>query len=257
MTIGLLPKLLLQNQNQTVVDWVSRGVGAAIRALFKHSERLEVRLRVEPVAKLLQGCIDSFELLGEHLQMYNGLRLSVLELFANSVAIDFSQIWQGRVRLQQPVQATMRVVLTESDLAESFNTPFVLKRLAQVKLGEQPFSFQQVQIRITPERRLQLQADVQQGAKNALKVGFSSRIEVLDRRRIRFADPMFEGEGDGLVLSQALVEHLNALLDLDRLALQGTELRVDQVRLQQQQMILYGSATLERFPTRQPQWAGA
>ncbi|MFQ3613409.1 MAG: DUF2993 domain-containing protein [Cyanobacteriota bacterium] len=255
MTTGLLPELPLQNQ--TAVDWVSRGVGAAIRALFKHSERLEAHVRVEPVAKLLQGCVDSFELLGQHLQMYNGLRLSVLELFSNSVAIDFSQIWQGRVQLRQPVQATMRVVLTESDLAESFNTPFVLDRLAQVEPGGHPLFFQQVQIRITPDRRLQLRADVQQGTKNPLKVGFSSRIEVLDRRRIRFEDPVFEGDADGLVLSRALVDHLNALLDLDRLALQGTELRVDRVRLQQQQMIFYGSATIERFPTRQPQWAGA
>ncbi|MGQ9837451.1 MAG: LmeA family phospholipid-binding protein [Cyanobacteriota bacterium] len=257
MTTGLLPELLLQHQNQTIVDWVSRGLGTAIRALFKHSERLEVRVRVEPVAKLLQGRIDSFELLGQHLQMYNGLRLSLLELFSNSVAIDFSQIWQRRVRLRQPVQATMRVVLTEADLAASFNTPFVLNRLAQMKLGGQPLSFQQVQIRITPDRRLQLQAKVQQEAENALEVGFSSRIEVLDRRRIRFEDPVFEGHGDGLVLSRALVEHLNALLDLDRLALQGTELRVDRVRLQPQQMIFYGSATIECFPARQPQLAGA
>ncbi|MCF2971095.1 DUF2993 domain-containing protein [Synechococcus sp. Nb3U1] len=256
MTTSLLPELALQSQT-AVVDWVSRGVGAAIRALFKHSERLEARVRVEPVAKLLQGCMDSFELLGQRLQMYNGLRLSVLELFANSVAIDFSQIWQGRVRLQQPVQATMRVVLTESDLAESFNTPFVLDRLAQVKPGGQPLSFQQVQVRIIPDQRLQLRADVQQGIENALKIGFSSRIEVLDRRRIRFEDPVFEGDPDGLGLSRALVDHLNALLDLDRFALQGTELRVDRLRLQQQQMIFYGSATIERFPTRQPQWASA
>ncbi|MFQ3584159.1 MAG: DUF2993 domain-containing protein, partial [Cyanobacteriota bacterium] len=166
MTTGLLPELPLQNQ--AAVDWVSRGVGAAIRALFKHAERLEARVRVEPVAKLLQGCVDGFELLGQHLQMYNGLRLSVLELFSNSVAIDFSQIWQGRVRLRQPVQATMRVVLTESDLAESFNTPFVLDRLAQVEPEGQSLSFQQVQIRITPDRRLQLRADVQQGTKNPL-----------------------------------------------------------------------------------------
>jgi hypothetical protein len=58
-------------------------------------------------------------------------------------------------------------------------------------------------------------------------------------------------------LSQALVRCLNELLDLDRLALRGTELRVDRVNLQPQQMILYGSATLAQFPTRQPQWESA
>jgi len=256
MATGLLPQLSLQNP--MAVDWVSRGVGAAIRALFKHAERLEARVRVEPVAKLLQGRIDSFELLGQHLQMYNGLRLSALELFCNAVAIDFSQIWQGKIKLRQPVQATMRVVLNQDDLVQSFNTPFVLNRLALVGQDGSPLSFHHVHISITPARRLQFQANVQQGEARAFCVGFSAQVEVLERRRIRFTDPVFEsGTEEELALSQALVRCLNELLDLDRLALRGTELRVDRVNLQPQQMILYGSATLAQFPTRQPQWESA
>ncbi|WP_457502474.1 LmeA family phospholipid-binding protein [Thermostichus sp. MS-CIW-25] len=238
------------------VDWVSRGVSAAIRALFKQAERLEARVRVEPVAKLLQGRIDSFELLGQHLQMYNGLRLSALELFCNAVAIDFSQIWQGKIKLRQPVQATMRVVLSQDDLVQSFNTPFVLNRLALVGQDGSPLSH--VHISITPARRLELHANVQQGEARAFRVGFSAQVEVLERRRIRFTDPVFAGgTEEELALSRALVDCLNGLLDLDRLALRGTELRVDRVNLQPQQMILYGSATLAQFPTRQPQWESA
>jgi len=240
------------------VDWVSRGVSAAIRALFKQVERLEARVRVEPVAKLLQGRIDSFELLGQHLQMYNGLRLSALELFCNAVAIDFSQIWQGKIKLRQPVQATMRVVLSEADLAQSFNTPFVLNRLALVGQDGKSLSFHHVRIGITPARRLELQANVEQGEARSLRVGFSAQVEVVEQRRIRFTDPMFVGDTEEeLALSRALVDCLNGLLDLDRLALRGTELRVDRVNLQPRQMVLYGSATLAHFPTRQPQWERA
>lgn len=256
MTTGLLPELLLENP--MAVDWVSRGVSAAIRALFKQVERLEARVRVEPVAKLLQGRIDSFELLGQHLQMYNGLRLSALELFCNAVAIDFSQIWQGKIKLRQPVQATMRVVLSEADLAQSFNTPFVLNRLALVGQDGKSLSFHHVRIAITPARRLELQANVQQAEARSLRVGFSAQVEVVEQRRIRFTDPMFVGDTEAeLALSRALVDHLNGLLDLDQLALRGTELRVDRVNLQPRQMVLYGSATLAHFPMRQPQWENA
>lgn len=249
MVTGLLPELSLPHPMLT--DWVSRGVSAAIRALFKQAERLEARVRAEPIAKLLQGRIDSFELVGQNLQMYNGLRLSLLELFCNAVAIDFSQIWQGRIKLRQPVQARMRVVLSEADLARSFNTPFVLNKLAQVDQGGKPLSFHQVEVHLTPEQRLRLQAEVQLGGEKPLQVGFSARIEVLERRRICLADPLFEGDTEeGRALSRALVDHLNALLDLDRLALQGSKLRVDRVCLQPHQMILYGSAALVRFPTR-------
>lgn len=63
-------------------------------------------------------------------------------------------------------------------------------------------------------------------------------------------------ESGRAVLSQLRADRMR-LLDLDRLALRGTELRVDRVNLQPQQMILYGSATLAQFPTRQPQWESA
>jgi hypothetical protein len=252
MVTGLLPELSLPHSMLT--DWVSRGVSAAIRALFKQAGRLEARVRAEPMAKLLQGRIDSFELVGQNLQMYNGLRLSLLELFCNAVAIDFSQVWQGRIRLRQPVQARMRVVLSEADLAQSLNTPFVLNKLAQAGQEGQPLSFHQVEVRITPEQRLQVRAKAQQGESRVFRVGFSARVEVMERRRICLADPFFEGDTEeGRLLSRALVDHLNALLDLDRLALQGSKLQVDRVCLQPQQMILSGSATLVRFPTRQPQ----
>jgi hypothetical protein len=196
MVTGLLPELSLPHSMLT--DWVSRGVSAAIRALFKQAGRLEARVRAEPMAKLLQGRIDSFELVGQNLQMYNGLRLSLLELFCNAVAIDFSQVWQGRIRLRQPVQARMRVVLSEAD------TPFVLNKLAQAGQEGQPLSFHQVEVRITPEQRLQVRAKVQQGESRVFRVGFSARVEVIERRRICLADPFFEGDTEeGRLLSRA------------------------------------------------------
>ncbi|MFS8884675.1 DUF2993 domain-containing protein [Synechococcus sp. H70.2] len=249
MATGLLPELSLPHSMLT--DWVSRGVSAAIRALFKQAGRLEARVRAEPITKLLQGRIDSFELVGQNLQMYNGLQLSLLELFCNAVAIDFSQIWQGQIKLRQPVQARMRVVLSEVDLAQSFNTPLVLNKLAQVEGKNQPLSFCQVEVRLTPEQRLQLRAKAQQGEGRVFQVGFSARLEVIERRCLCLADPLFEGETEeGRALSRALVDHLNTLLDLDRLALGGSKLQVDRVCLQPHQMILYGSAILARFPTR-------
>ena len=52
---------------------VSKAVTAAISALFKRTQKLEVNLRAEPVAKLLQGSVDGFDFIGQGLLMYRGI----------------------------------------------------------------------------------------------------------------------------------------------------------------------------------------
>ena len=116
-------------QNQSGDRLVSKVAGAAIAALFKSSDQVEANVRAEPVAKLLQGSLDGFDFIGKGMQMYNGLRIEVMELYLQAISIDFSAIFTGKVKLKQPIQATMRTVLTESDLTTSFNTPFVVEKL--------------------------------------------------------------------------------------------------------------------------------
>ena len=101
--------------NQNGDRLVSKVAGAAIAALFKSSDKVEANVRAEPVAKLLQGSLDGFDFIGKGMQMYNGLRIEVMELYLQAVSIDFSAIFTGKVKLRQPIQATLRTVLTESD----------------------------------------------------------------------------------------------------------------------------------------------
>ncbi|MDX2273538.1 MAG: DUF2993 domain-containing protein [Cyanobacteriota bacterium] len=230
---------------------VSKVVGAAIAALFKQSETLNATVRADPVAKLLQGSIDGFELLASGLLMYNGLRLENLELYSQAVAIDFSEIFQGRVKLRQPTQATMRVVLTEQDLATSFNTPFVLGKLKLLQINGQPLSLRQVGVAISNDGSLHIQAEAQMDpAGEWIGIDFSTQVEVEDRHRIQFVQTTYQGDPASVALSQSLVEHVNSLLDLDKFALDGTRLRVDRIRIRDHKIVFYGSAQIDRFPTR-------
>ncbi|WP_017328147.1 DUF2993 domain-containing protein [Synechococcus sp. PCC 7336] len=230
---------------------VSKAVTAAIAALFERTEKLEANVRAEPVAKLLQGSIDSFELISNSMLMYNGLRIESMELYLQSVAIDFGAIFQGQVKLRQPTQATMRVVLTQDDLTTSFNTPFVIDKLQRLQFREQPLHFQNTEMTLNDDKSLRIQSQIQIGnAGEPVAVDFTARLQTEDRRKIRFVDVTYAGEAAAVELGQAIVAHVNQLLDLDKFALDGTQLRVDRVRQQKQQLIFYGIAQIERFPRR-------
>ena len=228
---------------------VSKVAGAAIAALFKHSEKVEAIVRAEPVAKLLQGSIDGFDFIGKGMLMYNGLRIEVLELYLQAVSIDFSAIFTGQVKLRQPTQASMRVVLSQSDLTTSFNTPFVVEKLQKLQYQGQSLQFQNTEVTLGSDKSLRLESEVRIGNANQLtNLDITAQLQVEERRKIQFVDVTYGGDDQAVNLGKALIAHVNHLLDLDKFALEGTQLRVDRCRIQNEGIVFYGSAHINQFP---------
>ncbi|NET36180.1 MAG: DUF2993 domain-containing protein [Cyanothece sp. SIO1E1] len=237
--------------NQGGDQIVSKAASAAISALFKQTEKLEAVVRAEPVAKLLQGSVDGFDFVGHGLLMYSGLRVEAMELYVQAVSIDFGAIFKGQVQLKQPTQATMRIVLTEADLTTAFNTPFLTDKLKQLKYQGQPLHLKDTQMTLNQDKSLRVQSRVRVGEANQLlQVDFTASLQVEDRRKIQFVDVIYNGDPEGLEMSQDLVGQMNNLIDLDQFAIDGMQLRVDQLRLRNKQLILYGTAQINQFPQR-------
>ncbi len=231
---------------------VSKAVSTAIAALFKRTGKLEATVRAEPVAKLLQGSVDGFDFVGHSMLMYNGLRIKAMELFVQAVSIDFGAIFKGQVRIKQPTQASMRVVLTEEDLTTSFNTPFVVEKLQRMEFEGQALYFSNTEILLNDDRTISLTSQVRIGSSSALPqfVSLTARVEVYDRTKLAFVDVSCGGMDKDVALGEAIIEHVNALLDLDSFALDGTQLRIDKVRMRNKELIFYGVAHINQFPKR-------
>jgi uncharacterized ubiquitin-like protein YukD len=228
---------------------VSKVVSTAIAALFKRTGKIEANLRAEPIAKLLQGSIDGFDFIGNAMLMYNGLRIEAMELYLQAVSVDLSAILSGQVKLRQPTQATMRVVLTEEDLTTSFNTPFVIEKLQRLQYQGQPLYFQNTQMTLNEDKSVRIQTQIRVGeAKEPEALDLTASLNVEERRKLQFVNVTYEGNESALALGKSLIDHVNDLLDLDKFALEGTQLRVDRVRLQDKKLIFYGTARIDYFP---------
>ena len=183
--------------------------------------------------------------------MYNGLRIEGMELYVQAVSIDFSAIFQGKVKLRQPTQATMRVVLTEDDLTTSFNTPFVVEKLQRLQYEGQALNFQKTEMLVNEDKSLTLRSQIQLGKTGeTVNVDMTAEIEVLERRKIQFINVTYQGDEKAKNLGKALIDHVNNLLDLDKFALDGTQLKVDRVRIRKKELIFYGIAKIDHFPQR-------
>lgn len=249
MTPALLGGIPLPTQGGDQL--VSKVASAAIAALFKRTGKVEANVRVEPVAKLLQGSIDGFDFISNSLEMYNGLRINAMELYLQAVAIDVGAVFGGTVKLRQPTQATMRVVLTAEDLTTSFNTPFVVDKLQRLEMDGQPLHFQSTRMTLNDDKSFRIQTQIRVGnAADPVEVDFTARIDVRDRKQVLFTDVTYAGADEAIALGKSLVDHVNSLLNLDEFALDGTQLRVDRIRVQREKIVFYGVAAIEQFPQR-------
>lgn len=236
--------------NQSGDRLVSKVAGAAIAALFKRSEKVEANVRAEPVAKLLQGSLDGFDFIGKGMLMYNGLRIEAMELYLEAISIDFSAIFTGQIKLRQPTQARMRVVLTESDLSSSFNTPFIVEKLQRLQYEGKSLYFQNTEMTINSDKSLRIQTKIGLGSRDQpIEVDITAEVEVEEQRKIKFVNAKYGGDEKSIELGKALINHVNNLMDLDKFALENTQLRVDRLRIQNQSLIFYGIAKIDQFPT--------
>ncbi len=237
--------------NQSGDQLVSKVVTGAIAALFKRTGKLEATVRAEPVTKLLQGSLDGFDLIGHDLLMHNGLRIKAMEMYLQAVSIDFGAIFQGQVKLKQPTTASMRVVLSEEDLTTSFNTPFIVEKLQKLQYEGEHLKLQNTQIIFNEDRSLQLLTAATLGENRPpLELDITAQLEAYERQKIQFTQVTYKGETEAIELSESLINHVNDLLDLEKFALDGINLKVDRLRLQNKQIIFYGMAQINHFPKR-------
>lgn len=249
MTAIVFGTLPFPNQNGAQI--VSKAVSTAIAALFKRTGKIEATVRAEPVSKLLQGSVDGFDFIGNGMLMYNGLRIEDMELYVEAVSIDFSAIFKGQVKLRQPTQATMRVVLTEEDLTNSFNTPFVVDKLQRLQYEGKSLHFQKTEMLVNGDKSLTIKSQIQLGkGGETVAVDMTAEVEVEQRRKIQFVNVTYEGDEKAQNLGKALIDHVNDLLDLDKFALDGTQLKVDRLRIRNNELIFYGVAKINHFPQR-------
>ncbi len=233
-----------------------------IRHMFTKSESVEVAVRCYPSSKLLQGSIDSFKMSGRGLVIRKDFAAEEISIETDAVAIDFSSVLSGKLRLKQPTQAIAQVVLSEAGINDAFKAQLVTKRLENLTQpaltalsGGKPVSFTEVQVQLLPKnrQRISAKADLNNGELVPLKMTITVGIE--KRRRISFKDPDIEldqiPEAQREIsqsLSLALAEILDNMVDLDRFDLDGVKMRLNRLETEGQKLIFSGYAEIERIP---------
>jgi hypothetical protein len=264
MYINMFGGFIGSNQEKGA-DWgeniLNTVASNTIRHLFTRSEAVDVEVRCQPSSKLLQGSIDSFKMSGRGLVIRKDFRTAEMSFETDAVSIDFSSVLKGKISLKQPTQAIAMVKLSETDINDAFKAELVRKRLENLSIPAldslsegKPMSFTDVSLELLPQNHIKLfaQANLSTGV---IPVSLSCQLEVLKRRRIKFANICFEADGIeselqavSETLTYILGDVLNEMVDLDRFNLDGVSIRLNRLETEGKYLLFTGYAQIEHFP---------
>lgn len=237
-------------------------VTQSIKHLFTRSDEVDVTVRCSPPSKLLQGTIDSFRMTGKGLVIRQEFETAEMTFETDTVAIDFSSLLSGKIKLKQPTQAVAQVILTEAAINQAFKAELVRQHLEGITeeeltnlSGGEPVSFRDIAIALMPNQQVQITAKTDLPNRKDVPIQLTAQVIVEKRKRIIFDNTQFLEDGipeslRGLsaALTRSFATILNRMVDLERFNLDGVMLRVNRLDTQGKQLVFSGYAQIDHFP---------
>ena len=196
ITILLSGLLTVLTPVNLIADKVTEG---AIRARFNKIEQLKVRIDNAPNYQLIQGKVEQVRIAGRGLWLTPDIRIGALDVETDPINIDLQRLRQKgqgspRASLRQPIQAGVRLVLTQADINKTLQSPAVIARLRLIGsrlLGGSPdrYDFRNPQVEFLGNKRLRFQMELLE--KNAQPLAFSleSGLGIIGGHSLQLIEP--------------------------------------------------------------------
>lgn len=217
-------------------------------------ENIDVDIRTN-LFKMVQGQADSVAIAGRGLVIQKDIRVQELELHTNSIAIDLLRAIFGEIELNEPVEASVRLVLTEQDINRALNSDYIHQKFQSLELN--------VDGQVITMEPQQLEVDLFKGS----KIGFRGTIllhEIGKSQRVGFTalirqgtvkEPLLleafnctEGMGISLELALSLLTKIKELIHLPYFDLEGIAFRIKTVNVQEGNLTLHTEAYVRQLP---------
>lgn len=237
-----------------IVDSIAEN---AIRDQFDAVEELDVRVDNAPSYQLLQGRIDRVRIAGRGIFPLEEIRIAALELETDAIDVDLGSLQDGEPELDQPLQAGVRLVLTEADLNRALESPLVRELLSDLNLGSlvvpesgesQTYEVVNPQIQLLDDQRIRIQAVLQaQETGEQLAIALESGLIVRSGRQIQFIEPSVTVDQEAFPTQfiEQLAAGISRQFDLNNLQTSGVTARILDLELDADELQLAAFVRVE------------
>ncbi len=234
-TILISSLLGLLSPTGVVVDRVAE---SQIRKQLVAAEQLQVRVDNAPSYQIIQGRADRVRIAGHGLFPVQDFRIDTLELETDPISLQLKTR-----KLEKPLQAGVRIVLTQKDIDRALRSPFVTARLKNlgirllrrdVKQVER-YDFLNPQLTLLPQNRVRFQVELQeQGDPAKLKIVAEAEPQIVSGRSLQLNNLKIwaNGQASPEPVTRAIENLIRDRTDLRRLESSNITARILNLKLE-------------------------
>ncbi len=233
LTILLSSLLSFVSPTGLVVEKVATNT---VRSQFAQVEQLQVRVDNPPSHQLLQGKVQKIRIAGRGLQLKQlDMRLAALELETDPIDLDISSLRVGKPKLEQPLQAGIRLAFNSEDINQALKSKAVVDKLQNLGLNilHTPLSQQQRYNAVNPRveflpNRLRLQGELTEANAPPLAIKVELGLNIIAGTQIQLVDPVVYVNQEEVPpqIIDAIASNINKQLNLANLKAYGINARI-------------------------------
>ncbi|MBO3458576.1 DUF2993 domain-containing protein [Aetokthonos hydrillicola Thurmond2011] len=218
------------------------------------SEDINVDVQTD-LLKIFQGKMDGVYLSGKGL-VFKGIRLQDIKLQTDSLAVNpFSALF-GEIQLDQPVNATVSLTLTDSDINSALKSDVVSSKISKLDLNVDgeivSLEPQEIQIFLPGNNKMAFAGKIYlQKNDDTRLIGFTACIRPRTNKQpiILESFQITEGEGISLETVTSLIEMVKKLVNLPYLEFEDTAVRIKNMQVGTGNLTLLVEARVGQIPS--------
>lgn len=255
ITIILSALMGLLSPVGTVGDTVAE---AAIRDQLYDAEAIAVRIDATPSHQLLSGKLDRVRIAGRGLYLLDGVRIDILDIETDPIDVNFADLLQGDLSLEQPLQGVVHLALTLDDINQALQSPVVTQSLRDLSLnvlGENTIGglnrsdVVSASLNVVDQHRLRLRALIrEQTTGEELDIVIEFGLNLLNGHQFQIQSPQLIANGEAFPedLLAPLLDGLSQSFTLRNIEPQGMTIRLLELEIDENHIRLVAFAMLDQ-----------
>ena len=233
---------------------LSKAAEIGLQTQLDDAEALNVSLQTDP-ATLIGGKVNHVTVERKGLVMQQSLRTEALKVEVGEIQVNPWKAALGDIELEHPTEASVRILLTESDIDRAFNSQFIHEQIPSMTVvldGQSvEVTAQQVSFQLPGDGKIAIEAilvDMDQQRVGA--IAFTATPAIAENgHRIELKDMQYtDGEALSPELTDSILKNISSLLDLRHFEVPSMDLKLSALTVLAGQLGLIAEAEIKAFP---------
>ncbi|MEH2350445.1 MAG: DUF2993 domain-containing protein [Nostoc sp.] len=245
----------MPNEHRLEEEFLSQEAERRISEKLDGAEKIEIDIQTD-LLKIVQGQADGVSVAGFGLAIKEDIRIQEIKLQTDTININPLSALFGQIELNEPVNATARIILTEVDINRALASDFVLSQMQNFDLdvdGEiVSFEAQEIQIFLPGDGKIECRGRVllkEMGNTRPLAYTALLRPRTDSQSAMLESFNCTEGEGISIELATAFMQKAKELMNLPYLKWEDMAFSIKDIKVEIGSLILLVQTQVKQIPS--------